>query len=175
MLTWQGSGGFSIDASVRIGGDDRASIERLIRYCARPPAIGQGNASLHTSLPRVKRLNTVYVSVHVRTPKVGERTQFHTLGLGKNPRKYWVFVNSGIAGRDYKAAALAELTAGFGFPGTWARSIHSSQSGYETLRHVMRTPNAECRPRGYLGTGIHSLAKDHSGCASTVYPNRHFG
>jgi len=37
MLTWQGSGGFSIDASVRIEGDDRAGLERLLRYCARPP------------------------------------------------------------------------------------------------------------------------------------------
>ena len=37
MLTWQGSGGFSVDASVRIEGGDRAGIERLVRYCARPP------------------------------------------------------------------------------------------------------------------------------------------
>ena len=37
MLTWQGSGGFSVDASVRIEGEDRAGIERLVRYCARPP------------------------------------------------------------------------------------------------------------------------------------------
>ena len=37
MLTWQGSGGFSVDASVRIEGEDRAGIERLARYCARPP------------------------------------------------------------------------------------------------------------------------------------------
>ena len=37
MLTWQGSGGFSVDASVRIEGEDRAGIERLLRYCARPP------------------------------------------------------------------------------------------------------------------------------------------
>jgi hypothetical protein len=37
MLTWRGSGGFSIDASVRIEGDDRGGIERLLRYCARPP------------------------------------------------------------------------------------------------------------------------------------------
>jgi len=37
MLSWQGSGGFSIDASVRIEGDDRAGLERLLRYCARPP------------------------------------------------------------------------------------------------------------------------------------------
>ena len=37
MLSWQGSGGFSIDASVRIEGQDRAGVERLLRYCARPP------------------------------------------------------------------------------------------------------------------------------------------
>jgi hypothetical protein len=37
MLTWQGTGGFSLDASVRIHGSDRAGRERLIRYCARPP------------------------------------------------------------------------------------------------------------------------------------------
>ena len=37
MLTWQGTGGFSIDASVRIEGHDRQGVERLVRYCARPP------------------------------------------------------------------------------------------------------------------------------------------
>jgi hypothetical protein len=37
MLTWQAAGGFSIDASVRISGRDRAGRERLLRYCARPP------------------------------------------------------------------------------------------------------------------------------------------
>ena len=43
----------------------------------------------------------MYVGVHVRTPKRGERTQFRSHGLGKNPRKHWVFVKGGIAGRDY--------------------------------------------------------------------------
>lgn len=37
MLTWQGSGGFSVDASVRIDREDRSGIERLVRYWARPP------------------------------------------------------------------------------------------------------------------------------------------
>ncbi len=37
MLTWQASGGFSIDASVHIPDRDRAGLERLLRYCARPP------------------------------------------------------------------------------------------------------------------------------------------
>jgi hypothetical protein len=32
MLTWQAGGGFSVDASVRIPGHDRAGRERLIRY-----------------------------------------------------------------------------------------------------------------------------------------------
>ncbi len=34
MLTWQATGGFSIDASVHIEGQDRPGIERLARYCA---------------------------------------------------------------------------------------------------------------------------------------------
>ena len=33
---WANGGGFSVDASVRIGADDRAGLERLLRYCARP-------------------------------------------------------------------------------------------------------------------------------------------
>jgi hypothetical protein len=37
MLTWQGYGGFSIDASVHIPAHDRYGLERLLRYCARPP------------------------------------------------------------------------------------------------------------------------------------------
>ena len=30
-------GGFSVDAGVRIEAADRAGLERLLRYCARPP------------------------------------------------------------------------------------------------------------------------------------------
>jgi hypothetical protein len=37
MLTWQNHGGFSVDASVRIEAYDRLALERLVRYCARPP------------------------------------------------------------------------------------------------------------------------------------------
>ncbi|GAB1234115.1 IS91 family transposase [Ferrigenium sp. UT5] len=37
MLSWEHGGGFSLDASVCIGGTDRAGLERLLRYCARPP------------------------------------------------------------------------------------------------------------------------------------------
>ncbi len=37
MLSWDHEGGFSLDASVHIDEWDRAALERLTRYCARPP------------------------------------------------------------------------------------------------------------------------------------------
>ncbi|MBK9522268.1 MAG: transposase [Rhodocyclaceae bacterium] len=37
MAQWEHGGGFSVDASVCIEGNDRAGLERLLRYCARPP------------------------------------------------------------------------------------------------------------------------------------------
>jgi len=37
MMGWEHGGGFSLDASVCISGTDRAGLERLLRYCARPP------------------------------------------------------------------------------------------------------------------------------------------
>ena len=36
MGAWEHGGGFSLDATVRIEGDDRGGLERLLRYCARP-------------------------------------------------------------------------------------------------------------------------------------------
>ncbi len=36
-LGYRPSGGFSIDASVQIAAHDRAGLQRLLRYCARPP------------------------------------------------------------------------------------------------------------------------------------------
>ncbi|MBI3900609.1 MAG: transposase, partial [Chlamydiia bacterium] len=40
MLSWD-HGGFSLDANVRIDAQDRAGLERLIRYCARPIFSGE--------------------------------------------------------------------------------------------------------------------------------------
>ena len=37
MAGWHHGGGFSLDAAVRIEAADRAGLERLLRYCARPP------------------------------------------------------------------------------------------------------------------------------------------
>jgi len=37
MQAWHHGGGFSVDAAVRIEAADRPGLERLLRYCARPP------------------------------------------------------------------------------------------------------------------------------------------
>ena len=42
MLGYQHSG-FSVDAGVCIEAHDRAALERLLRYCARPPAVCHGS------------------------------------------------------------------------------------------------------------------------------------
>jgi hypothetical protein len=36
MRRWEHGGGFSLDATIRIAAHDRAGLERLLRYCARP-------------------------------------------------------------------------------------------------------------------------------------------
>ncbi|MDX2506385.1 MAG: transposase [Gammaproteobacteria bacterium] len=37
MKTWNGGGGFSVNGTAHIHENDREGLERLIRYCARPP------------------------------------------------------------------------------------------------------------------------------------------
>jgi hypothetical protein len=41
MEAWDHGGGFSLDASVRIEAHDRQGLERLLRYCARPPCAAE--------------------------------------------------------------------------------------------------------------------------------------
>jgi hypothetical protein len=59
ILGWAGGGGFSLDGSVRIEAEDRAGLERLLRYCARPPfalerleALGEDRLVYHLPKPR---------------------------------------------------------------------------------------------------------------------------
>jgi hypothetical protein len=37
LETWNGGGGFSVNGTARIHENDREGLERLLRYCARPP------------------------------------------------------------------------------------------------------------------------------------------
>ncbi len=50
MLTWRGTGGFSLDGSVRIAAHDRAGLERLLRYgLDRPRAASPSSACGHST------------------------------------------------------------------------------------------------------------------------------
>ena len=46
MQEWGHSGGFSVDGSVQLQGWDRQGLERVVRYCARPPFAGERFAKL---------------------------------------------------------------------------------------------------------------------------------
>jgi hypothetical protein len=63
MLTWQASGGFSLDASVRTHGSDAAGRERLLRYRARPPFALERLSGADLGLkPRKWRLNFLSIA-----------------------------------------------------------------------------------------------------------------
>jgi hypothetical protein len=59
------AGGWSVDASVTIPGWDRHGLERLVRYCARPP-LSQG---------RLGRLNAETLVYNLRRPTPGGHTE----------------------------------------------------------------------------------------------------
>jgi hypothetical protein len=63
MLGWA-HGGFSLDAAVRIAGPDRAGLERLLRYCARPPF----------ALERLEQINPHQLIYHLPKPRRDGRT-----------------------------------------------------------------------------------------------------
>ena len=65
MRTWQHGGGWSIDASVRVADWDRHALERLVRYCARPP-LASG---------RLGRLNADTLVYRLRRPLLDGRTE----------------------------------------------------------------------------------------------------
>jgi len=59
------AGGWSVDASVTIPGWDRHGLERLVRYCARPPL----------SQERLGRLNDETLVYSLRKPTMDGRTE----------------------------------------------------------------------------------------------------
>ncbi len=56
MRDWGHGGGFSLDASVRVEAWDRAGLEKLIRYCARPPFALERLARIHDAEAVLYRL-----------------------------------------------------------------------------------------------------------------------
>ncbi len=65
MEHWNHGGGFSVDASVRIEGRDRQALERLLRYCARPPF----------ALERIEALDSHRLIYHLSKATQDGRTQ----------------------------------------------------------------------------------------------------
>jgi hypothetical protein len=55
--------GFSVDASVRIDQHDRHGLERLLRYCARPPFAGQRILCGGTSIMRSKVKSNLLLNI----------------------------------------------------------------------------------------------------------------
>jgi len=82
--------GFSLDASARIGAHDRAGLERLLRYCARPPL----------TLQRLEQLDAQRVN----------------LSLAQTPARWPHGAVSYPAGADRPAGALVAIPAA-GSPG----------------------------------------------------------
>ena len=77
--TWRGfdhGGGFSLDASVRIEGHDRAGLERLLRYCARPPF----------ALERLEPLAHDQLAYRFPRPQPDGTTQLHLTPLERIER-----------------------------------------------------------------------------------------
>ena len=61
MGGWEHGGGFSVDASVHIEGTDRPGLERLLRYCARPPF----------ALERLQQRDAEHLVYHSPKPRPG--------------------------------------------------------------------------------------------------------
>jgi hypothetical protein len=65
MGQWDNGGGFSVDASIRIETDDRAGLERLLRYCARPPF----------ALEQLEAIDAHRLIYHLSKPQPDGRTE----------------------------------------------------------------------------------------------------
>jgi len=65
MEQWDHGGGFSLDATARIAANDRRGLERLLRYCARPPFAAE----------RLEELDAHRLIYHLPRPGPDGRTQ----------------------------------------------------------------------------------------------------
>ena len=65
MEQWDHGGGFSLDASVRLEAHNRSGLERLLRYCARPPFAAD----------RLEALDAQRLIDHLPKPSMDGQTQ----------------------------------------------------------------------------------------------------
>jgi len=60
LKNWKGGGGFSVNADVCIDSDDRKGLERLLRYCARPPFSGEKLTAISTFGEKADAMRLLY-------------------------------------------------------------------------------------------------------------------
>jgi len=120
MLTWEHAG-FSLDAAVRMAGDERAGLERLLRYCARPAF----------ALERLIQVNAERVVYRLPKPQPDGRTALSLTPLELLDRLVARLVNRLAAA----APASPPLPRGAGAPCAAARRGHRLRA------------RRECEPR----------------------------
>ncbi|MCP4292730.1 MAG: transposase, partial [bacterium] len=116
------AGGWSVNASVTIPDWDRHGLERLVRYCARPPI----------SQERLGRLNDETLVYSLRKPTVDGRTEL--VELLHNPAKAMTHA-TGIAGPIVK---VDHPSSGSQAPVLWSAGSERkvAQSGHRNSRSI---------------------------------------
>jgi hypothetical protein len=130
MAEWDHHGGFSLDAAVRVEAWDRMALERLARYCARPPFAGdrltlagpntivyalkkpdpRGRSALTlTSLELIQLLSAL-----IPPPRV-HRHRYAGVLAPNSPLRHQVIASAGPAG--VLADRLAEAARSMGLEG----------------------------------------------------------
>jgi hypothetical protein len=89
MEQWSHGGGFSLDATVRIEANDRRGLERLLRYCARPPFAAE----------RIEELDRHRLIYHLPKPGPHGRTQLilSPLELASSASQHWYLLRANTA------------------------------------------------------------------------------
>ena len=118
MLGWEHGGGFSLDASVCIHDTDRAGLERLLRYCARPPfalaylhQLDTEHLIYHNSKPRSDSPRNLVLTPLELIDKIAAlipppRAHRHRY-YGKNRTLLLTFASSHARGRGLRRGLLA--------------------------------------------------------------------
>jgi hypothetical protein len=129
MASWDHGGGISLDASVRIEGPDRSGLERLLRYCARPPL----------ALERLEQTSDEQLVYRFDKPQPDGRTQLRLTPLELIERLAALIPPPRIHRHRYhgvlapNAPLRAQVSA-------WARTPHPQLPAFPPVQQPARGP-----------------------------------
>jgi len=142
MAGWDHHGGFSLDAAVRVEAWDRMALERLARYCARPPfaegrlALADPNTvvySLKKPDPRGRNSLTLtplelirLLAALIPPPRV-HRHRYAGVLAPNSPLRQQVIASAGLAG--VLADRLAEAARSMGLGGQDQPGVEAANPG----------------------------------------------